>query len=137
MKRLVIILGMRSGSSLTARLSQSMGAYLGEADELLGAALGNSDGHYENMEAVRINNRILHFCDREWYSLETPLPDYDDLRIIREMENIKAVVCRLLAKSDMAVIKDPRICLLLPLWDRALKELEVEVRYIWVFRIPL
>ncbi|MEH2952612.1 putative capsular polysaccharide synthesis family protein [Candidatus Merdisoma sp. JLR.KK011] len=137
MKRLVIILGMRSGSSLTAHISQSMGAYLGEADELMGAALGNPDGHYENMEAVAVNNRILHFCGREWYSLEAPMPDYKDFKIIKEMENIKAVVCRLLEKSDMAVIKDPRICLLLPLWDRALKELEVEVRYIWVFRNPL
>lgn len=137
MKKLVIILGMRSGSSLTARISQSMGAYLGEAEELMGAAFGNPDGHYENMQAVAVNNRILHFCGREWYSLEAPKPDYKDIRIKREMENIKAVVRSLLAKSDMAVIKDPRICLLLPLWDRVLKELDVEVQYIWMFRNPL
>ena len=44
MKRLVIVLGMhRSGTSLTARISQCMGAYLGEESELMGAALGNSD----------------------------------------------------------------------------------------------
>lgn len=138
MKRLVIILGMhRSGTSLTARLSQCMGAYLGEENELMGASLGNPDGHYENVEVVRINNHILDACDREWYSLETPEPDYDSPQIIREMEELKRVIQRLLKRSDTAVIKDPRISILLPLWDKVLKEIEIKVDYIWVFRNPL
>ena len=137
MKRLVIILGMRSGSSLTAQITQCMGAYLGENNELLGADSSNPDGHFENIEAVGINKRILHLCDREWYSLEEPEPDYNNPKIKRELEGIKSVVCRLLDKSDTVVIKDPRICILLPLWKKVLQEFDIKVEYIWVFRNPL
>lgn len=138
MKRLVIILGMhRSGTSLTARMCERMGAYLGEADELNGPALGNPDGHFENIEIVRINNNILRFCNREWYSLEALDPDYNSPQIIKAMEEIKSCIRKLLEKSEKAAIKDPRISVMLPLWDKVLKELKVEVDYIWVFRNPL
>lgn len=122
---------------MTARISRCMGAYLGKDGELLGASLGNPDGHFENAEIVHINENILHFCDREWYSLETPILDYNSPQIKRAMERIKVVIGNLLEKNDMVVIKDPRISVLLPLWDKALKEMESEVDYIWAFRNPL
>lgn len=138
MKRLVIILGMhRSGTSVAANISQCMGAYLGEDSELLGASQDNPDGHFENMNIVRINDNILHFCDREWYSLEAPVPDYNSPQIKREMEGIKSVIWKLFEKRDMVAVKDPRISLLLPLWDKVLEELGIEVHYIWMFRNPL
>lgn len=138
MKRLIIILGMhRSGTSVAARISQCMGAYLGEDSELMGISLDNLDGHFENIEAVDINNRILYFCNREWYSLKTPIPDYNSLWIKKEMQKIKDLIYHLHEKSDIVAIKDPRICILLPLWDKVLKELQIEVNYIWVFRNPL
>lgn len=138
MKKLVIITGMhRSGTSLTARISQCMGAYLGEDNELIGSSLGNPDGHFENIEAVCINNNILQLCDRQWYSLESPEVDYQSLQIRKSMDNIKAVVRKLMEKNNIAVIKDPRISVLLPLWEKALKGLGIEVFYIWVYRNPL
>lgn len=138
MKRLVIVLGMhRSGTSLTARISQCMGAYLGEESELMGAALGNSDGHFENIEVVRINDSILQSCGKEWYSLDLPKLDYSSLKIKKAIEDIKGVVRKLLEKKDLAVIKDPRISILLPLWEKTLKELGIQTDYIWVFRNPL
>ena len=137
MKKLVIILGMRSGTSLTARISRCMGAYLGEDNELMGASLGNSDGHFENLEIVSINDYILRICNKEWYSLEAPVLDYDSLQIKMKMEEIKTVIWKLFEKSDTVLIKDPRICVLLPLWDKVLGELEIEVSYVWVFRNPL
>lgn len=138
MKKLIIILGMhRSGTSLTAHISQCMGAYLGEDDELMGASLGNPDGHFENLKIARIDNNILQICKREWYSLEEPDLDYNQLQIKKVMKEIKAVIQGLFEKSNIVAVKDPRIAVLLPLWEKLLKELEVEVRYIWVFRNPL
>lgn len=137
MRRLIIILGMRSGSSLTAQISRCMGAYLGEDSELLDSSPSNPDGHFEHRTVVQINDRILQLCNREWYSLEAPDPDYDSPYIKREMEEIEGVICRLFEKEDTVAIKDPRICVLLPLWDKILKEQEIEVNYIWVFRNPL
>ena len=42
MKKLVIILGMRSGTSLTARISRCMGAYLGEDKDRKSTRLNSS-----------------------------------------------------------------------------------------------
>ncbi|MCI8292018.1 MAG: hypothetical protein HFH53_00580 [Hespellia sp.] len=137
MKKLVIILGMRSGTSLTAQISQRMGAYLGEMEELMGAALGNPDGHFENLDVVHMNDNILHFCDREWYSLETPVLDYNSPQMKQAMQEIKEIIQKLFEKSDTVAIKDPRISVLLPIWDKVLNELDIELRYIWVFRNPL
>lgn len=138
MKRLIIILGMhRSGTSVMAHLSQCMGAYLGEENELMGAASGNPDGHFENLELFRINSNVLRACGGEWYTLEELNPDYDSPQIIEAMREIKDTIQKLFEKSDTVVVKDPRISVLLPLWDKVIKELKLKVDYIWVFRNPL
>ncbi len=138
MKKLVVILGMhRSGTSLLAQLCRCMGAYLGEEEELLGASLGNPDGHFENLEIMQINNNILRFCHKEWYSLEKIDPDDNSPQIKKETERIKDVMYKLFAKSNIAVIKEPRMSVLLPLWHKVLDELHIEIHYIWIFRNPL
>ena len=138
MRRIFIIVGMhRSGTSLTAQLCQCMGAYLGEEHDLIAAASENPDGHFENLQIVQINNEILRLCNRDWYSLEKPELDDSAPQIKNAAENIKTVIQKLLEKNDTVSVKDPRISVVLPLWDRVLKELNVEAHYIWVYRNPL
>ncbi len=138
MKKVVIIAGMhRSGTSVAAQLCQHMGAYLGEKAELMGAARDNPGGFFENIEITKTNDEILRLCGREWYSLTLAEPDYHHPQIIKKIEKLKAIVQRLLLKSDTVAIKDPRISVLLPLWEKILDGLEVETAYIWIFRNPL
>ncbi|MCI8598475.1 MAG: hypothetical protein HFJ10_08535 [Lachnospiraceae bacterium] len=138
MKKLVIILGMhRSGTSMVSQICQSMGAYLGEQDELMGAAEDNRDGFFENKEIARINDEILRLCNQRWYTLETPEPDYRHPQIGKAMEEIKVNIQNLFNRSDIVAVKDPRISVLLPLWEKVINDLEAEVHYIWVCRNPL
>lgn len=104
MRRIFIIVGMhRSGTSLTAQLCQCMGAYLGEEHDLIAAASENPDGHFENLQIVQINNEILRFCNRDWYSLEKPELDDSAPQIKNAAENIKTVIQKLLEKKRYGV----------------------------------
>lgn len=134
----IIILGMhRSGTSMMAQLCQCMGAYLGEENELIAAAADNPDGYFENIEISSIDNKLLQFSNREWYSLEPLKLDSNSLQIKELTERLKVCIQNLFEKSDTIAIKDPRISILLPLWEKTLKELGVVIDYIWMFRNPL
>lgn len=138
MKKIIIVLGMhRSGTSMVAQVCQCMGAYLGEKDELMVATKNNPDGYFENTKISCIDDAILHLCGREWYDLEGAELDYDSPQIRKAAEDLRNVIQKLFDKSDIIAIKDPRISLLLTLWEKILGGLGGEVHYVWVYRNPL
>lgn len=138
MKKLIIILGMhRSGTSVVTQLCQAMGAYLGEKNELMVATEYNPDGYFENKRISHINDNILRISGKEWYSLGNLDEDYSFLHIEKTIMELKDNLQNLFQKGDMVAVKDPRISVLLSFWERVLDEMEIEVRYIWVFRNPL
>jgi len=88
----------------------------------------NKDGFYEDASVVEINEKILLKNNMHWWSIQG---DVDPA----------SIPCRLLIKeyltkitSEEFAIKDPRLCLTLPLWLAAAKELGVDVYTIWVDR---
>lgn len=127
----------RSGTSVVTQICQNMGAYLGESNELMSATKDNPDGYFENKEIYNINEEILHLCDWQWYTLGKLDIDSSCPQIAERTESLKRCLQKLLGKSDTIAIKDPRVSILLPLWERILDELETEVRYVWVYRNPL
>lgn len=137
-KKLVVVLGMhRSGTSLVTQLCQRMGAYLGSEDELMPASKANPDGYFENLEIYRLNETLLHSCGREWYSLEPAEVDLSCQQTEKIVEDLRGILQKLLEKSDVAAVKDPRICILLPVWEKVLKQLGAEITYVWAVRNPL
>lgn len=138
MKKIVIILGMhRSGTSVITQICQSMGVYLGKEQDLMEATQYNLSGFFENKEIIHINDEILQLCKREWYSLEPLTIDFNNQRIVEKMEHLESIVTNMFETSDMVGIKDPRMAILLPLWERIFDKLVDEVIYIWEFRNPL
>lgn len=140
MKKIVIVLGMhRSGTSVVSQLCQCMGAYLGEESELMVATEANPDGYFENEKISYINDRILNFSEREWYSLGMLETDYNSPQVKKAERELRDSVQQLLsrAETNTIAVKDPRISILLPIWEKILDELDGEVHYIWVFRNPL
>lgn len=138
MKRLVIILGMhRSGTSVVTQICQYMGAYLGKENELIIPDGNNPDGYFENIEITSIDDKVLHICGREWYSLEGVEIDSNSSEIKAAKNELKHTIKELFEKSDIVAVKDPRIAILLPLWEEILEEIGIDAEYIWVFRNPL
>jgi hypothetical protein len=120
----------RSGTSAIARSLHLGGLFLG--DDLLGTEPSNPHGHFEDNEVISIHQEILELSGTDWKSHESfetyvPARLWDALRGFvnsrREREQ---------RTGEAWGFKDPRVCLLLPIWLHLLPEANVLI----VFRNP-
>lgn len=123
--RSILILGMhRSGTSALTRALNMMGAYVGETKDLLPAhPIDNPSGYWERTRLVIEHDRFLAECGYAW----NRLANFDLRRIDAEhRENLAARLQRILdaiaAPDAPLLFKDPRLCVLLPIWHTLLDE---------------
>lgn len=131
-----VILGMhRSGTSLIAGLLARAGAWIGEERELLPARPDNPTGFFERADVVALNEELLSTLGSSW---ECPAPadrvGTADQGVFEQVRQLwSEILERCPAASPMA-LKDPRLCVLWPLWKRAL---DLEVTVVLALRNPL
>jgi hypothetical protein len=119
--RQIIVLGMhRSGTSLTINLLSAMGCYVGKEKDLLPASDANPQGFWEHMAVVDINKAILNSIGLDWISA-----DQFDLKKIppTTKKNLSAQIKEIVKnfnRHEVWAIKDPRLCMILPLWKKHL-----------------
>ena len=136
-RHIVLVVGMhRSGTSYVARQLARNGFSVPGTP--LGASLtSNPDGHFEPLEILAWHNAVLDSHSASWLSL-APLE-------LRDEDERVAGLHRLLL--DMAeaeneapergwVVKDPRICRLLPLWNALGERLARRFPRLFVLRDP-
>ncbi|MEP4147274.1 MAG: glycosyltransferase [Halioglobus sp.] len=115
-KKLIVVLGAhRSGTSLCAAAVESLGA-----DACLGEHYANEEnqkGFFEHPNIVDFNDRLLEFLGGSW---DNPLFDGVSCLANHDLAQWKsdaaALITELYGKAPVAVVKDPRICQLLPFW---------------------
>jgi len=125
---MIFILSMhRSGSSLLAGLLKANGMSLGNDDELIEARSDNPLGFNEREDVVEFNKKLLH---RDGYTsmLPNPIFSYND----EDTHNISELK-RKLDNEEVRLIKDPRLCLSLPIW----KKFYPDAKVILLFRHPV
>jgi hypothetical protein len=135
----VIVCGLhRSGTSAVARLVNLLGADI--AADLLPEDQSNSRGYWESRAAVDIHAHLL--------SAVAALPDpFDPFPLpagwlstgfARDAKfRLTDLIEGEFGDSRLFVVKDPRICRLLPLWIEVLNELDIEPIVVIPFRNPL
>ncbi len=125
-RQALLVVGMsRSGTSLLTHVLHTLGAVL--PSDLMGPAYGNPFGHFEPSGLVALNDRILEALDRPWND-PRPIeqrwfrsrPAYAFLRRIADQ------IGRSYGDAPLLVLKDPRLCRLLPVYLDALELLNVE-----------
>ncbi|CAI9403294.1 sulfotransferase [Nocardioides sp. T2.26MG-1] len=130
----VVVLGMhRSGTSLTAHILGDLGWYLGRPEELLGPREDNPDGFFERADVQVLNDRILSQVGASWDG--PPGPD-ELLGLGDEVDEHVAALIASMGKDAGAspfALKDPRLCVLWPLWER---QLPPSARLVLTFRHP-
>lgn len=116
----VIITGMhRSGTSMIAGLLKICGLYLG--DSLIMGLKDNPRGHFEDRAFVRLNNEILKYNGGSWD------------RPPKEIKTNKGIAFNMnryaesWPKDRPVGWKDPRACLTLHLWRKAVSSEELKV----------
>ena len=137
--RAICVLGMhRSGTSTVTRAVNLLGAYLGQNADLMPPTLDNPEGYWERLDIRQLHDRLLEKLGRIW-STAAPLPDQWQLaeEVCLYKEELKALVRANFAGHPLWAWKDPRTCILLPLWREVLEELGIELSCIFVVRNPL
>ncbi len=116
MAQQLLVLGMhRSGTSATTGVLNLMGAYVGPDGSTVPANEFNPRGHFERKELRSLCDSVLRAADAEWWNQSTF--DIADLSLAQQ-EDARRAFADLVAELDHHspwVIKEPRLCLLLPL----------------------
>lgn len=134
--RLVFVLGMhRSGTSAVTRGLEVLGVELG--DRLLPPAKDNQKGFFEDADAHALNVEAMHALGSDWHALAPIEIDLDDPRLDALRPRFASLLRKRLEGRALFALKDPRINVLLPLWQRACADVGVEPSYVITTRHPM
>jgi len=136
-RRGILVLGMhRSGTSALTRLLVLLGA--AGPRETMAANADNPRGYWESPRIARFNNQLLESAGTRWNEADA-IPDAWFASPAREAD--RAAAARLLEEefpaSGRFVLKDPRICRLLPLWRSVFVEAGIPLHAVLLVRDPL
>ncbi|MFD1106740.1 hypothetical protein [Sphingobium olei] len=132
----LIILGMhRSGTSALAGTLGKLGPAL--PADLMGAGIGNDKGHWEPAGVVAVNDRILESAGSHWEDWDRVSPDwYDSLLCPRALEEARAALRVSFVDAPLFIMKDPRVCRLVPFWINAFALENIDPVFLLCLRHP-
>ncbi len=121
----ILVLGMhRSGTSALTRLLGLMGAWLGEEADLLPAhPVDNPTGYWERRDILIAQDGFLDAAGHAW----DRVADFDLERVDESLKQrleteLTSIVQHFDTAGKVLTVKDPRLCLLLPIWQRVLDD---------------
>lgn len=136
-KTCLFVLGMhRSGTSAFTGTLQLLGVNLGS--KLLQSYTANAKGHFENATALAINKEILSLFSSSWDDV-TPLPYnwQNDQRLEIIKRKIRQLILSEFCNEELFAIKDPRLCITLPVWQEVLDSMDIKHKYVILLRHPM
>lgn len=115
----ILVLGMhRSGTSVLARVLGLMGAWIGDEEDLLPPhPTDNPTGYWERADIVLQHEHFLAETSHAWDRISGF--EWDKCRISARNEldaRLRLVTSRFDSGGRPWLLKDPRLCLLLPAW---------------------
>jgi GT2 family glycosyltransferase len=115
----IFVLGMhRSGTSVVTRLINLMGAYFGPEELSTGANPENPKGFWERRDVRDENDAVLWSSGADWWKVsDFAVKEVPTAAKRRFGRGITKIVRELDAHQPW-VVKEPRLCLLLPMWRR-------------------
>lgn len=133
-RKQIIVLGMhRSGTSAMTGALNAMGVFVGEEERLTGKNWENPRGFFERRDARNICDALLQKSDADWYKVS----NFDPTSISKELlEEQGMQIDKLITELDTKapwVLKEPRLCFLLPVFLNFLNNPVV----VYVYRDPL
>ena len=136
-KTIYVILGMhRSGTSLLARMINSKGVFTG--DKMLGKSDSNIYGHYEDLEVLKINEKVMKCCGGDWKHTPDVLHATSILNQIRLRflsDYVHDYIRTVMYKHDNYAFKEPRTTVTFNFWKKNIPS-EYDIKIIGIYRRP-
>ncbi len=130
--KLCFVLGChRSGTSCLARIINLMGYDVGTA--LMKASSNNPKGYWEDVRAMRINDRILSANHSNWNDF-LALNLVDTAKIAPGADEMIAEMSKEYGNMSYSLLKDPRNALTLPFWENVFAH--KSKKYVFIIRHP-
>lgn len=127
----------RSGTSALTRVISLLGARLPQ-NLLPPSPDSNPTGFWESQELMQLHDKILQSGDSRWDDWRRFNEQwFDSPEAANYRGRLTDYVMKDFADSPLFVIKDPRICRLLPLWLQVLRECAVMPLVVMPVRNPL
>lgn len=119
----VVVLGMhRSGTSAVAGALNAMGLYAGSEPELMERTPDNPLGYFERKDVYLLTSAIFRDSGADWWSVSEFDPEDLPSEVLdRHGPKIRKLIGTLDAEGSW-LLKDPRLCLLFPLFRPWLRE---------------
>ena len=136
-KTAIVVAGMhRSGTSAVARILNLLGCALPET--LSSAGPDNPSGFWESVAIKELNESVLASAGSAWDDWEPFDARWYESPVAAEFRDRAATtLADEFGDSRLFVLKDPRICRLLPFWIDALSEFGAEPFIVTPVRNPL
>ena len=136
-KTLIMILGMhRSGTSAITKGLETLSVSLSE--NLLLENESNNKGHWEDLDVLSINEKLLHYAGLEWYSpIPFPIDKLDEPFCQALADEAASLLKKKISKHTLWGFKDPRSSRLLPFWLGVFKRADIKPKFILAIRNPL
>jgi hypothetical protein len=122
-QRHIVVVGMhRSGTSAVTNAIHELGVGLPHDTTMIGTGPYNEKGHWESQELARFDEALLRHLGGTWAAPPVPEPGWersDDPAFVSLRERALGLADRCFSRPPI-VIKDPRLCITLPLWRSVL-----------------
>jgi glycosyltransferase involved in cell wall biosynthesis len=125
----------RSGTSAVAGALGLLGCELPR--HLYQADVGNEKGYFEPARLIDLDDELLASAGLRWDDWQEFPPGWPDPSVVLEFRRRMAALIDEEFTSSLMVIKEPRICRLLPILTGALKDLGIEPRFVLPYRDPV
>jgi hypothetical protein len=132
----LLVLGMhRSGTSALTRVLSLAGAALPR--QLIPANEQNERGYFESQTIWRYHEQLLAEAGTSWHDASPLPPAWFETPVADDwVQRMAEAVRHEYGESPVFVLKDPRLCRLLPFWRRVLEAVGAEPRCVLPLRHP-
>jgi len=133
----LLVAGMhRSGTSALGGVLAALGAQ--PPKSLMPPTKDNPRGYWESSALMQFHNDVLASAGSTWHDWSRFNPDWLDSDVAADYEAaLPRIIEQEFGDARLFMVKDPRICRLLPLWLRVLGEMDVAVKVLLPIRHPL
>ena len=100
-------------------------------------SVDNPRGFWENQKLVEVHDKLLSSFDKDWSTIASLEGKWmDDARASEAVEEILDVLQSDFRPKESWLVKDPRLCMLYPIWKRVGETLNRPVKLVTIIRSP-